>query len=97
MEVAQQSQEILREVELEAIEKASRGGDPAETQGPEEGTQNSSHRATTKMSQGASDQPTSLPSAMWWQPHRAQGHHPVPRFPRAIPQQPELRMEDHGP
>lgn len=77
--------------------EASRGGDPAETLGPEGGTQNRSPRATTNTSQGASDQPTSLPSAMWWQPHRAQGHHPVPRFPRAIPQQPELRMEDHGP
>ena len=44
-----------------------------------------------------SDQNCLLPSAMWRQPHRAQGHHPVPRFPRALPQQPQLRVEDHGP
>lgn len=37
------------------------------------------------------------PSAMWRQPHGAQGHHPVSRLPGALPQQPQLRVEDHGP
>lgn len=44
-----------------------------------------------------SDQNCLLPSAVWRQPHRAQGHHPVPRLPRALPQQPQLCVEDHGP
>lgn len=30
------------------------------------------------------DQSGLLPSALWRQPHGAQGHHPVPRLPRAV-------------
>ena len=37
------------------------------------------------------------PSALWREPHGAHGHHPVPRLPRALPQQPQLCVEDHGP
>lgn len=60
-------------------------------QGPWEGSAGEAPLGTHR------DQSGLLPSALWRQPHGAQGHHPVPRLPRAVPQQPQLRVEDHGP